>query len=142
MPGVGVMSPPGLMPPPGAIPGPGGVFTVPFDCSELSGNSTECQNRDGCEFKDEDGGKCDSSGVQMPVMLPEPMIPRGFGPGRGDGTGPNRKMLLDKKNCIARKFKSECEPLNKKYLGEEYDKIIKDGKEHLIDVNGKEIQMD
>ena len=45
----------------------------------------------------------------------------GMGLGNGDSTGPDPELLLNKKNCINRVLKTDCEPLNKKYLGEDYE---------------------
>ena len=44
----------------------------------------------------------------------------GMGLGNGDSTGPDLELLLNKENCINRVLKTDCEPLNKKYLGEDY----------------------
>ena len=102
-------------------------------CALLSDNIDACEKNELCKLVNPEMGQCQGkySVTDFSKIAPcdEP-VSVGMGLGNGDSTGPDLELLLNKENCINRVLKTDCEPLNKKYLGEDYETIIKNGMKH------------
>ena len=103
------------------------------ECALLSNDPRACEANIKCKITDPSVGICQNKNEVTDEGLTAPCdepVSVGMGLGNGDSTGPDPELLLNKKNCINRVLKTDCEPLNKKYLGEDYETIIKNGMKH------------